>query len=372
MSNQENQEILCSICFCPFDPIETKHSCANPKCNVVTCTICLESLISFSEKSNLIPKCPSNDCKGIYIISQLKNVTGETITNYENACLNFFMKDQGDNIKKGIEEKLIISKIRDERLQFIEQKFPKGISFVAKLAFSDKLKQLDKQKSNIINMKLKSAQRSCINSVCNGFLDPNFICMSCLTEFCNKCEKKISNNHHCKPEDLESINFVNNMIRCPGCKLPVFKNEGCDSITCSNCGCKFLYSTGKIGGHGSSNAKININIDKKINISNEFADSIPTDCLPLILHLEASQPPFKSKDILLGPIKLYLQTGKNKTLHARNLSRKIDMYTKFKYENMNHHQYLVEINEMLEKKNYDNLKPRLIEILDEIKNKNFK
>ena len=372
MSNQQNQpeqELLCSICFCPFELTESKYTCADPKCNIMTCAICLEALIIFSEKGNLIPTCPSNDCNGIYIVSSLINISSETIKIYENACLNFFLKDQGDNIKKKIEEKKIVDKIRDERLQFLEQKFPKGIAFVAKLAFTDKLKQLDKQKSNIINLKLKNAQKSCLNSTCNGFLDPNFVCMSCLVEFCNKCEKKLTMQHNCKQEDLDSVNFVNNMIHCPGCKLPIFKNEGCDSITCSNCGINFLYSTGKIGGHGSANAKINVDVTKKTHISNDFSTSIPLDCLPLILQLEALQPPLKSKDAILTPIKLYIQSGKNKNLYARDLSKKIDLYTKFKYNNIHYHKCLVEISDILEKKQYDILKNRLVEIIDGIKNK---
>src|SRR5579885_1096363 len=118
------------------------------------------------------------------------------------------MKNNIDTIKKRIEEKKMLNQIRDERLKFLEQTFPKGISLVAKLTFKDKLRQLDKQKSLIINMKLKNANKSCINSICGGFLDADFICMTCQTEFCKKCEKKLlpaklmaqGQSHQCKQE----------------------------------------------------------------------------------------------------------------------------------------------------------------------------
>lgn len=357
-------ELLCSICFCPFNETDHKYSCADLKCKIMVCLDCLEALILFSEKSNLIPTCPSNDCNGIYIISSLKNVHKEIITSYGNACFNYFMKDQGDNIRKRIEQKHIVEKIRDERLKFLEQKFPKGIALVAKLTFKDKIKQLDKQKSEILDMKLKNANKSCIIPICNGFLDPDFVCMTCSTEFCKKCEKKIGNNHECKQEDLDSVNLVNNMIHCPGCKLPIFKNEGCDSITCANCKTNFVYSTGKIGGHGSSNATIKIDVNKKVHISNKF-DNIPADCLPLILQIEAMEPPFRSKDTLLTPIRLYIQTG-NKGACIKDLVKKIDSYTIYKYKNMYYHKCLVEISDMLEKKKYAILKLKLFDIIGEI------
>lgn len=374
LNQQDNQdvEILCSLCFCPFEPNDHKYTCADPKCSVFTCLECLESLIMFSGQSNLLPKCPSNDCNGIYIISGMKHVPINVIKQYEQECFNYFMKQDGDNVKKRIEERKMIDNIRNERFKFLEQKFPPSIALVAKLTFKDKLRQLDKQKQAIVNLKLKNASKSCMLSVCNGFLDPDFVCMTCSTEFCKKCEKKISNNHQCKQEDLDSVNLVNNMVKCPECQLPVFKNEGCDSITCSNCNTQFLYSTGKRGGHGSLNAKIKVDINKKTNISTAFAEIIPPDCLPLILQFEGLSPPFKSKDILLGPINTYIKAENNKkskinkNICAKELAKKIDVYTRYKYTNLIYQKYLIEISDLVEKKD-SKLKDRLVEIIDEIK-----
>jgi hypothetical protein len=365
-SSSNGVELLCLICFCPMEVNEPKYRCVL-KCSAMSCQECLEALISYSENNNLLPSCPSNSCNGIYIISELQNISTEAIKSYEYACLNYMLRSQGDNVKKRVEQEIIISKLREDRLKFLETKFPKAVSLVAKLTFKEKLRRLDKQKSRIINLQMKNANRSCLNSTCNGFLDPNFVCITCLTEFCKQCEKNMTDNHECKQEDLESVNLVNGLIHCPGCKLPVFKDVGCDSITCANCNTNFLYSTGKKGGHGSSNAKINITTITYKKISNSMSELIPTGCLELILILEALQPVLKSKEILLGPVKYYIKS-KNKDVASKQLAKKIDIYTKYKYKNRDYHKYLVEIENMLKQKEESNIiQNRLIKIIDEVK-----
>jgi hypothetical protein len=240
------------------------------------------------------------------------------------------MKDKGDMVKKRIQEAKVIENIRAERLNYLEKEYPKAIAIVAKLAFQNKLRALDKQKSKIVNAQVNKSNRICMNTTCNGFLDPNFVCMTCETEFCNICEKKVKQNHVCKQEDLDSVNIINNMIKCPGCTLPVFKDEGCDSITCSNCSTNFQYSTGKEGGHGSHNAKLQTEIfmNRKERLSNVFIYKLDKDCLKLLLTLESLEPQFKSKDIILSPLKAYFKNG-DEDLAAIKIAVKIDEYYNF-------------------------------------------
>ena len=181
-----------------------KYTCANPECNILVCLECMESLITFSSEKSLLPTCPSNDCHGLYIISNFKGLNRNIIKTYELTCLDYFTKENGDTIKKQLEEKKIVERIRDERLKFIEQEFPKGITFVAKLAFKDKMNQLDKQKRAIVNLRLKDASKSCVYSTCNGFLDPDFVCMTCLTQFCKQCEKKLTKDANVNKKSLDS------------------------------------------------------------------------------------------------------------------------------------------------------------------------
>ncbi len=294
---------MCAICFCPFNKHEKKYTCVQKECKELTCLECISSLIKFSEKSDIIPKCPALDCKGIFTMSNIKDIPKSSLRLYASACFKYMMKDKGNTVKKRIQEAKVLAELRNERLQYLEKEYPKAISLVAKLTFKSKLRALDKQKSKIVNAQINKADRICINSTCNGFLDPNYVCMTCGTEFCNKCEEKVKPNHICKQEDLDSVNLVNSMIKCPGCKLPVFKNVGCDSITCSNCGANFKYSTGQLGGHGSSNMKLQktLSIAKKEKLSNTLEKIIDAQCLELLLELEALEPTVKSKDAILTP-----------------------------------------------------------------------
>lgn len=352
----------CTICYVDFDNNEPKYTCSEPECQTYTCKECIGMLIGHSKGEELLPTCPATDCHAPYILSELKDLSKNTIKDYNEACLNFMMKDKGDNVKKRMEEAKLIEKLREERLKFLEQTFPKAVTLVAKITFKDRLRKLDKQKSKIIQKKMENASRPCMNVTCSGFLDPNLVCMTCSTEFCKHCEVKLELSHVCKQEDLDSVNLVNNMVHCPGCKLPVFKNEGCDSITCANCRTRFKYSTGEKGGHGSSNAPLKTKVDhRRTNLSESFASIIPENRMKLVLTLEAKRPAVKSKDILLGPIKRYIQTDEKEKC-AKQLAKKLDVYTKSKYKNRDYHRYTVEIEGMLRRK--EDVKERIEEIIN--------
>lgn len=357
------EEISCVVCFGDFDNNEQANKCMDNNCNIYICTECLEMLITHSCRDNILPKCPGNKCDLSYTLSCMKNINPTIVKTYELGCLDYFMKSNGDIVKKKITERNIILNLRQERLQFIEQKYPKGITLVAKIAFNDKLKKLDKQKQEIINLTLKNSKKPCINNICNGFLDDKFECMSCTTKFCAKCERALNNNHECNKHDLDSINLINDMIRCPTCKLPVFKNEGCDNITCSNCQTKFKYSTGQIGGSGSHNAKIVVNIGAKKLLSVEHRNILTKEELELILKIESLEPSIMSKNTLLTPIKTFIQNPSLKTKCAKILAKKIDAFTKSIYKSKNYNKCIVMINNLIMNKNEHNLIDKLNEII---------
>ena len=360
------QQSECTICFCDYEQNEKKYMCINKDCTKSICKDCLSYLITFSENNNIIPKCPGTNCNGIYTISNICDIPKEYARLYESACFKYLMKDQGDTAKKRIQETKILDDIRNERFMYLQKEYPKAIALIAQITFKSKLRALDKQKSNIINNQMNKTNRRCMNLICNGFLDPNFICMTCETNFCSQCEKKIKDGHVCKQEDLDSINIVNNMIKCPGCKLPVFKNEGCDSITCSNCSINFLYSTGSVGGHGSSNVKLEktILINKKEKLSNMFEKTINEECLQLLLKLESLEPKIKNKTIILRPLINHFKKKGDKNINedelnietGKQISIKIDEYYTASVAYKRFNLYLTKFEEIvLEKQDSDML-----------------
>jgi hypothetical protein len=336
------EEQSCIVCFYPLNKKEKTYTCIKKECDVKTCSECINSLIEFSENNDTIPSCPGENCNAIFTLSDINDIPKAYLRLYASACFKHMMKSDGNVAKKRIQEAKILSDLRNERLKYLENEYPKAISLVAKITFKNKLRVLDKQKSKIAAAQLSKLTRICMNLTCNGFLDANFVCMTCDTEFCNKCEKRLLKaGHICKQEDLDSVNLVNNMVKCPGCKLPVFKNVGCDSITCSNCSTRFIYSTGEIGGHGSSNAKLQkkILIQKKERLSHVLKDKVNEKCIELLLIAEALEPRVKMKSALLTPLRDYFKNG-NAKLAGRRLAFKIDEYYNYLFRNKRYYKFM--------------------------------
>jgi uncharacterized Zn finger protein (UPF0148 family) len=334
-------EKVCVICYDDIDDINKSIKCCN-KCSTHVCTDCMGALINYSDT---LPSCPNQNCNGYYMISELKSLNREIKNKYYLSCFNYIYKSDGDTINKRVEEKKIIAKIRKEKIKFMEDKFPKGIIFVAKKVLSHKLNKLNKQRKDMINKKLDKSKKLCMNSMCNGYLDQDYNCMTCSTDFCKKCEKLKKPNHKCKKEDLDSINLINNMTHCPKCHLPVFKNEGCDSITCANCDTNFVYSTGKIGGHGSSNTKITVRRERKLSV--DLEEVIPANCMEYILKLESSKPATVSKDVVLSPFINYNSDTSNKITIGRKVAKNLEKFTLNKHKNKVYYNKLIAIEKLL-------------------------
>ena len=338
----------CIVCY---SVIEHKHSCSDIRCKEKFCRDCLESLIDFCVDEGILPKCPARDCNSFLTINDFEGLDKDYLGKYYKLCLDYFLKDQGDVIEKQIQEKILLKKHCEDRQRFIQEEFPAGISLMAKIAFKGKLKRLEKQKAAVLKLNVK--HRACMNSTCGGFL-VDMVCTVCQTEFCKRCEKTLNKNHECKQEDLDSVHFVNGLVRCPKCFLPVFKNEGCNNITCSNCGANFLYSTGEEGGSGSKNTKIAVNIEQRYKLSILYKEKIPSSCLKSLLHLESLEPKSISKDIMILPVKKYIETKNQKM--AKVLATKIDIYHQNRLLNRDYQTSMVKLENMLKSDDFCQLK----------------
>ena len=329
----------CIICF---SPIKEKYCCSDQKCKDFFCQDCMIDLIEFCVGEKMLPKCPSRDCTSYLTMTNMTHLPKDLMLKYYQLCLDYFLKDQGNVIEKQIQEKALLKKHCEDRQKFIKEEFPEGISLMASIAFKPKLKRLEKQKAKVLKEQVKL--RSCMNSTCAGYLE-DLICTICQTEFCKRCEKTVDQNHTCKQEDLDSVNFVQGLINCPGCGHRVFKNEGCDSISCSICQTNFSYSTGEKGGHGSLNVKIAVNVEQRYKLSNTFKTKIPSSCLKRLLQLESLEPKVISKDIMLVPVKKYIETKDDKW--AKVLANKIDQYHQNRFLNRDYQANMVKLEKML-------------------------
>ncbi len=346
----------CPICF---DETSDANGilCGNPQCSVLICHECCEGLVSFSNANNVIPQCPGIDCKSYYLLSEIRKLEPHIVEEYREACFNYIIKDNGDEAKKKIEHEHILNRLREERQQFIREKFPAAVALVAQTAMGTKLRRIEKTKAKHIADKLQDAERGCMNLFCNGHLEvvatdatdaTDLSCLTCDTTFCGDCEKRKMAGHKCKQEDVESVSFIRSLIRCPQCHLPVQKSEGCNSITCAHCGKNFDYATGKAGGHGSLNSAIAQAKTKRRMIA-VYEKSMPKYYLTVLLKLEDLEPPL----ITIGPVtnilSKYYREELDRTATEKKIAFALSKFLNSKYKRKVYHNVLADIEDQLQK-----------------------
>jgi hypothetical protein len=299
---QRRQE--CLICF---EATEDARGCADPRCTGVTCPECTTALVAFSARERSLPKCPVAGCNCPYTLSALVGAEDETLATYADACLAHFTKERGDDVRKDMDAEEIVRRLREERIRFVQTAFPPSIALVARVALRSKMRAIDARNRKKTKQALEAARRPCMRATCTGFLergDDVLRCLRCESAFCARCERDLKDGggeHTCAQNDLDSMELVNAMVKCPGCRLPVFKNQGCDSITCANCGANFSYTTGERGGHGSSNARLAL-IEHRRRLSEVHAARVPGSCLDALLAFESVRPCDAHKESVAKPL----------------------------------------------------------------------
>jgi hypothetical protein len=282
----------CSICLSEEDSL---IKCSNQICTDGICTDCMINYIkSCQGEMNLFPKCPNSKCRAEYLYNNIICLDSVNLNNYFELMYNYIKSNP--ELIKSIDDKnqldAIIKNIIDEKRIFIEKKFPVCINKTIQICFKKNLTLVNKK-----NLKLEKDNdviKRCPNPTCyKGILVEKEIyhqCSICENEFCKSCEKKISNKkHECKQEDLDTIKFLKTQVVCPGCKLVVIKIEGCDSITCSNCRTKFLYSSGEIGGSGSHNVQIKVKDYTSYKLTSEVT-GYNNSTMNLLRSIEFKEP----------------------------------------------------------------------------------
>ena len=103
--------------------------------------------------------------------------------------------------------------------EYLNTNFPVAIAKVANIALKTKLRALEKNNKLAIQEKLQLSYKKCMNLYCLGQLDAGHTCLLCLTKFCVKCERPVPKDaaatHVCKQEDLDSMDFVKSLVKCP-------------------------------------------------------------------------------------------------------------------------------------------------------------
>ena len=225
------QEIKCSSLLC------TNYICA--PCVVQYFTLCLEE--------NQNPLCAIPCCNHYYDIKTISPLLSKKqLRLYKKAVVNYYDKRESDNIDRQINNVVLLDRIMNERKKFIEENFPAAIYKMATITLPKEIVNVKRSKELLAK---KSYKVPCHIMRCKGYLGEKNECNLCGATFCDKCDQKVSSDvyiiHTCKPEDIATLEELNKLIKCPGCKSPVIKSEGCNYITCARCGIGFDYRSGK-------------------------------------------------------------------------------------------------------------------------------
>lgn len=334
----------CLICFYPITG--SSVTCGNPDCDSRICTECATAFVNFSDKQ--IPKCPNTSCKHEYLYSEMKKL--DVVKRYNNICYEFFNIDKGNDATELLSHEIMIEKLRKERKEFIQAKFPAAIALTIEYALASKMRKIDKENKKKIQKVVESSNKKCMNLLCPGKLDPNYVCMTCESHFCKECEKKKTDTHTCDPNDIESVKFVDSLVKCPKCVFPVIRSWGCNFMTCSVCKTNFHYETGEITNAGNHH-DITTTLKQNNKPSVRYVGEYPADIMELIIRIEDMIP---KTETLQPIIKLLTKITKhndgNSTTsdvdtYKENIAKHFEKYKMYQHKNKKYYKIMQTIEE---------------------------
>ena len=274
---------MCDICVENFNK-STRKPVTCEFCEFVCCRVCVERYVLDEQ----VVRCMMPSCgkawskKHIRKVFQLKFIKeelaehhGELLFQREQAL---FPETQVEiERRESIEKERIqlLSHIKELRelanveLSVLQKKYPiserRGIAFenyknemdvlVRPLwdqanEYERQLRELGNQIYNNVDEKRKPKfVKACPSEDCRGFLNEQFGCGLCKTQFCDKCHGKMEEDqqHVCNEDDVATVSFMSRDTKpCPKCGEGIFKIDGCDQMWCPSCHTAFSLRTGNI------------------------------------------------------------------------------------------------------------------------------
>lgn len=342
--NIRSNSAECVVCF---EHGSQNVKCCDNTCDTLMCVSCAKEYLDLCLEEKRIPRCPNVNCEKYYLQNDFIKF-GHLLPTYNKCCLLELVNENGEEARKNWAIIDNLNKLRQARKVFLDNKFPAAIAFTASNILPRKLKTLDQQLTKKLQGDVKLSKKRCINTACDGYLNDDFKCITCETVFCKECEKKLSHNHKCDQNDKETINFMKGVIKCPSCMVPVLRSQGCNNMTCSNCGTNFLYDSGYQGGSGA-HGNLKIEIREKLLLSGEYNSQLSKlGLLDLMLKIESLEPmPLDTEVINKILIKFY----KNKEhLDNKDLDTLAAKFSELVLSNLSKNKYvkiLIQIEEHL-------------------------
>ena len=221
---------LCSIC----NVVKLCICC--PYCSYLSCASCTKKYILTTIYS---AHCMS--CRKLWSDSFLE----------QSFSKHFLSTDYRDKIKNVLWEKeksylpntqvILMYTIQEEQIDTSLSLLYKELKQIQQLIHQLKSKRQDLQKKRCqpINFNIIS----CPIPTCKGIVRDQ-ICQLCTISVCEICNDQKETDHHCNPEQLQSIQFIKETSKsCPNCNVFIHRTSGCDHMWCTSCHTPFRWST---------------------------------------------------------------------------------------------------------------------------------
>lgn len=313
------------------------------------CTRCLRKYFSLCLDNRQLPLCPLPHCRHHYKLSRLSRYLSEKhLKVYKKAIFSYYEQVKDGEVEHQLTRLNLLEQMQNDRIDFIKQNFPRGVYKVAMLAIPHKVKDIKRIKEMIGRLEDgRSYFISCRVTGCDGALDQKLVCNLCTARFCGDCDQLIGSTgqHECKKEDLESATELRKIIKCPKCRAPIVKSEGCNGMTCAKCKTVFDYATGEKANHGSSNFKVK---DEIPSFFDSISDLVLKSRKPklfgrLIREIESEKPPAPS-DQNIATTLFEVKSGVCEVDEAVNIIAKY--FEKYNEELVVYRAYIAHLNEI--------------------------
>ena len=275
---------LCGICLAEED---TAVICPSNKCNSIICNLCFEEMMDFCLTEGKMICCTNNLCEQQY---PKTTIPDNLLEKYVRVTHNYLSKTHSDIIEEGKSYRAMVQTLQEEKKKFIQTKFPKAISLVVTVSYPHALNKISRNNEKLTKASIQS--RRCINFVCKGKMIQEkdlWKCLVCKGKFCFQCEMEYKMGHYCKESDVESVKAVQNMVKCPKCKCPAVKSQGCNSITCAVCRTNFDYLTGEHSISGNHTHDEALGLKEHVSLL-EMYQNYNDELKEILVEIDAKHP----------------------------------------------------------------------------------
>ena len=310
--------MACCICF---EDIENYISCSNIDCTSRICAICMTDYITHCKNElNVIPKCQGCNLEYLFPDINVSELSKETKDIYYNLFFIYIKNFLDNKIQEINMNETIINRMKKEKEEHMKKSFPASINHVVNIALKSKLQKVH-NKNNKHKFRV-GYNKKCPKVNCYSGILINQTCNMCDTVYCKTCDQIKETRHTCKKEDIDSVNYLDSLVRCPECFLPATKGWGCDVTTCSNCKTNFSFINGNRTISGNHvNDSITLKEDKEYKLSNSFNS---LEHKNVLFQIEALLPPEFNFNKVVNIVK--------KTIEEKNKNLAIVAFTYYKWK----------------------------------------